>query len=140
MVPDRGSDRQKASGDSCGGFAHKQDGIVVTLDQAAFGGEIGDVGGVGTLMRQKMVAYRGQRVFRTAELDTSAGCVTERVFTLCSLPVMVAVVQQSVGKMGRCSLDDRIRRCTGQGRRKWRRDRPKVGRRRRRSSRDAAIV
>ena len=43
-------------GDSCGGFALKQDGIVVTLDQAAFGGEIGDVGGVGTLMRQKMVA------------------------------------------------------------------------------------
>ena len=39
MVPDRGSDRQKASGDSCGGFAHKQDSIVVTLDQAAYGGE-----------------------------------------------------------------------------------------------------
>ena len=56
MVPDRGSDRQKASGDSCGGFAHKQDSIVVTLDQAAFGGEIEDVGEVGTLMRRKMVA------------------------------------------------------------------------------------
>ena len=40
MVPDRGSDRQKASGDSCGGFAHKQDSIVVTLDQAAFGGVV----------------------------------------------------------------------------------------------------
>ena len=39
MVPDRGSDRQKASGDSCGRFSHKQDSIVVTLDQAAFGGE-----------------------------------------------------------------------------------------------------
>ena len=60
-------------------------------------------------------------MFRTAELDMSAGCVTEKVFTLCSFPVMVAVVQQSVGKMGRCSLDDRIRRCTGQGRHKWRR-------------------
>ena len=57
-------------------------------------------------------------MFRTAELDMSAGCVTERVFTLCSFPVMVVVVQQSVGKMGRCSLDDRIRRCTGQGRQK----------------------
>ena len=38
-------------------------------------------------------------MFRTAELDMSAGCVTERVFTLCSFPVMVAVVQQNVGKM-----------------------------------------
>ena len=56
MVPDRGSDRQKASGDSCGGFAHKQDSIVVTLDQAVFGGDIKDVGGVGTLMPRKMVA------------------------------------------------------------------------------------
>ena len=34
------------SGDSCGGFARKQDRIVVTLDQAAFGGEIEYVGGV----------------------------------------------------------------------------------------------
>ena len=56
MVPDRGSDRQKASGDSCGGFAHKQDSIVVTLDQAAFGGEIEDFGGVRTMMRRMMVA------------------------------------------------------------------------------------
>ena len=32
------------SGDSCGGFAHKQDSIVVTLDQAAFGGEIEYIG------------------------------------------------------------------------------------------------
>ena len=78
-------------------------------------------------------------MFRTAELDMSAGCVAERVFMLCLLPVMVAVVQQSVGKMGRCSLDVRIRRGRVQGRRKWRRDRPKVGGRRRRSSRDAAI-
>ena len=35
---------------SCGGFAHKQDSIVVTLDQAAFGGEIEYIGGVGTLI------------------------------------------------------------------------------------------
>ena len=79
-------------------------------------------------------------MFRTAELDMSAGCVAERVFTLCLFPVVVPVVQQSVGKMGRCSLDVRIRRCRVQGRRKWRRDRPKVGKRRRRSSRDAAIL
>ena len=44
------------SGGSCGGFAHKQDSIVVTLDQAAFGSEIEYVGGVGTLMRRKMIA------------------------------------------------------------------------------------
>ena len=78
-------------------------------------------------------------MFRAAELDMSSGCVAERVFTLCLFPVMVAVVQQSVGKMVRCSLDVRIRRCRVQGRRKWQRDRPKVGRRRRRSSRGAAI-
>ena len=39
----------------------------------------------------------------------SAGCVAERVFPLGLFPVMVAVVQQSVGKMGCCSLDVRIR-------------------------------
>ena len=78
-------------------------------------------------------------MFRTAELDMSAGYVAEGVFTLCLFPVMVVVVQQSVGKMCRCSLDVRIRCCRVQGRRKWRRDRPKVGRRRRRSGRDAAI-
>ena len=37
-------------------FAHKQDSIMVTLDQAAFGGEIEHVGGVGMLMRREMVA------------------------------------------------------------------------------------
>ena len=78
-------------------------------------------------------------MFRTAELDMSAGCVAEGVFTFCLFPVMVVVVQQSVGKMCRCSLDVRIRCCRVQGRRKWRRGRPKVGRRRRRSGRDAAI-
>ena len=54
-------------------------------------------------------------MFKTAELDMSAGGVAERVFTLCFFSVMVAVVQQSVGKMGRCSLDARIRRCRVQG-------------------------
>ena len=44
------------NGDSCGGFVHKQDSIMVALDQAAFGSEIEYVGGVGTLMRRKMVA------------------------------------------------------------------------------------
>ena len=44
------------SGDNCGGFAYKQDSIVVALDQAAFGGETEYVSGVGTLMRRKMVA------------------------------------------------------------------------------------
>ena len=44
------------SGDGSGRFAYEQDGIVVALDQAAFGGEIEYVGGVGTLMRRKMVA------------------------------------------------------------------------------------
>ena len=44
------------SGDSSGGFAYEQDSIVVALDQAAFGGEIEYVGGVGTLMRRKIVA------------------------------------------------------------------------------------
>ena len=44
------------SGDSCGGFAHKQDSFMVTLDQAAFGGKIEYVGRVGTLMRRKIVA------------------------------------------------------------------------------------
>ena len=44
------------SGYRCGGFAYEQDSIVVALDQAAFGGEIEYVGGVGTLMRRKMVA------------------------------------------------------------------------------------
>ena len=84
------------SGDSSDGFPYEQDGIVVALDQAAFGGEIEYLGGVGTLMRRKMVAQRVQRVLRTAELDMSAGCVAEGILTLCLFPVMVAVVQQSV--------------------------------------------
>ena len=47
-------------------------------------------------------------MLRTAELDVSAGCVAEGIRTLSLFPVMVAVVQQSVGKMGRCSLDDPV--------------------------------
>ena len=78
-------------------------------------------------------------MLRTAELDMSAGCVAEGVLTLCLFPVMVAVAQQSVGKMSRCSLDVRIWRCRVQGRRRWRGGRTKVGRRRRRTGRDAAI-
>ena len=39
-----------------GGAADKQYGIVVTLDQAAFGGEIEYVSGIGALMRGNVVA------------------------------------------------------------------------------------
>ena len=56
----RGGRRRRAGGPSgleiAAGFAHKQYSIVVTLNQAAFGGEVEYVGGVGTLMRRKMVA------------------------------------------------------------------------------------
>ena len=48
-------------------------------------------------------------MLRTAELDISAGCVAKGVFTLCLFPVAVAVVQQSVRKVGSCSLDVRAR-------------------------------
>ena len=80
-------------------------------------------------------------MLRAAELDMSASCVAEGVLTLCLFPVMVAVTQQSVGKMSRCSLDVRIWCCRVQGRRRWRGrgGRAKVSRRRRRSGRDAAI-
>ena len=44
------------SGGSCNVVADKQYSIVVTLDQAAFGGEIKYVCGIGTLMRGKVVA------------------------------------------------------------------------------------
>ena len=50
-------------------------------------------------------------MWRTAELDVSAGRVAEGVFTLCLLPVTVAVVQQSVREVGSCSLDVRVRCC-----------------------------
>ena len=45
---------------------------------------------------------------RADELDISMSCVAEGVFTLCSLPITVAVVQQEVGG---CSLDIRVRYC-----------------------------
>ena len=44
------------SGNCSGRFAYEQGGIMVALDQAAFGSEIEYVGGVGTLVRRKMVA------------------------------------------------------------------------------------
>ena len=63
-----------------------------------------------------------------SELNVSAGGVAEGVFTLCTFPVTVAVVQQSVRKVGSCSLDVRVRCCRVHWRRKWRRDRVKVDR------------
>ena len=53
---------------------------------------------------------------RAAELDISVSCVTEGVFTLRLLPITVAVVQQSVGEVGGCSLDIRVRYCRVQRR------------------------
>ena len=44
------------SGGHCDGVADRQYSIVVTLNQAAFGGEIKYVCGVGTLMRGNVVA------------------------------------------------------------------------------------
>ena len=73
-------------------------------------------------------------MWRIAELDVSAGCVAEGVFTLCWFPVTVAVVQQSVREVGSCTLDVRVRCCRVQGRRRWRRVRLKVGRGRCRAS------
>ena len=70
-------------------------------------------------------------MLRTAELDISAGCVAEGVFALCLFPVTEPVVQQSVGEVGNCSLDVRVRCCRMQGRRRWRRVRLKAGRGRR---------
>ena len=92
-----------------GGTADEQCSIVVTLDQAAFGGEIEDVCGVGALVRGDVVAQRGRKGLRTAELDISASCVTEGVFTLCFFPIAVAVVQQGVREVYGCSLNIRVR-------------------------------
>ena len=44
------------SGGNCDVVADKQDSIVTTLDQTAFGSEIQYVCGVGTLMRGNVVA------------------------------------------------------------------------------------
>ena len=96
------------SGGDGGGTADEQYCIVVTLDQAAFGGEIEDVCGVGALVRGDVVAWRGRKGLRAAELDISASCVAEGVFTLCFLSITVAVVQQGVGEVYGCSLYIRV--------------------------------
>ena len=44
-----------------------------------------------------------------SELNVSASGVAEGVVTFCLFPVTVAVVQQSVRKVGSCSLDVRVR-------------------------------
>ena len=62
-----------------------------------------------------------------SKLNVSASGVAEGVVT-CLFPVTVAVVQQSVRKVGNCSLGVRVRCCRVQWRRKRRRDRLKVGR------------
>ena len=74
-------------------------------------------------------------MWRTAELDVSAGCVAEGVFTLCLFPVTVAVVRRRVREVGGCSLDVRVRSCRMQGRRRRRRVRLEVVRGRRQASR-----
>ena len=123
------------SGGYRGRAADKQYSIVVTLDQAAFGDDIEYVCGVGALMRGDVVAYRGRKGLRAAELDISASCIAEVVFTLCLFPATVAVVQQSVREGGSYSLDIKIRYCRMQGRRRRRGVRLKVGRGRRRAGR-----
>ena len=100
------------SGGYGGRAADKQYSIVVTLDQAPFGGVIEYVYGVGVLMRGNAVAKRGRKGLRVAELDTSASCIAEGVFTLGLFPVAVAVVQQSVKEVRNCSLDIKVRYCT----------------------------
>ena len=62
-----------------------------------------------------------------SELKVSASGVAEGVFTLCMFPVTVFVVQQSVRKVGSCSLDVGVRCCWVQWRRERRGDRLKVG-------------
>ena len=99
------------SGGYGGRAAGKQYSVVVTLDQAAFGGEIEYVCGVGALMRGNVVAQRGRKGLRAAELDISASCIAEGVFTLCLFLVAGAVVQQSVREVRSCSLDIKVRYC-----------------------------
>ena len=127
------------SGGYGGGAADKQYSIVVILDQAAFGGEIEYVCGVGALIRGNVVAQRGRKGLRAAELDISVSCIAEGVFTLCLFPVTVAVVQQSVREVGSCSLDTKVRYCRMQGRHRRRGVRLKVGGGQRRASRSRAI-
>ena len=63
-----------------------------------------------------------------SKLNVLASGVAEGVVTLCLSPITVAVVQQSVQKVGSCSLDVRIWCCRVQWRRERRRGRLKVGR------------
>ena len=122
------------SGGYGGGAADKQYSIVVTLDQAAFGGKIDYVCGVGALVRGDVVAKRGRKGLRAAELDISASYIAEEIFTLCLFPVTVTVVQQSVREVGSCSLDIRVRCCRMQWRRGRRGVRLEIGRGQRRAS------
>ena len=46
-----------------------------------------------------------------SELNVLADGVAQEVFTLCLFPVTVAVVQQSVRKVGSCRLDVKVRCC-----------------------------
>ena len=85
-----------------------------------------------------MVAWRGRKRLRAAELDVSASYIAEGVFTLCLFSVTVAVVQQSVREVGSCSLDIKVRYCGMKGRRKRRGVRLKVGGGQRRASRGRA--
>ena len=55
-------------------------------------------------------------MLEASELNVSVSGVAEGVFTLCLFPVTVAVVQQSVRKVGSCSLDVRVRCCRVQWR------------------------
>ena len=66
-------------------------------------------------------------MLRAAELDISASCIAEGVFTLCLFTVTGAVVKQSVREVGSCSLDIKVRYCRLQGRRRRRGVRLKVG-------------
>ena len=126
------------SGGYGGGAADKQYSVVVARDQAAFGGEIQYVCGVGELMRGNVVAERGRKGLRVAELDISACCIAEGVFTLCLFPVILVVVQQSVREVGSCSLDIKVRYCRMQWRRRRREVRREVGRDQCRASRGRA--
>ena len=120
------------------GAEDKQFSIMVTLDQAAFGGEIEYVCEVGALVRGDVVAQRGREGSRAAELDISASGIAEGVFTLCLFPVTVAVVQQSVREVGSRSLDFKVRYSRVQWRRRRRGVRLEVGRGQRRASRGRA--
>ena len=67
------------SGGYGGGAVNKQYSILVTLDQVAFGGKIEYVCGIGVSMRGNVVAWRGRKGLKAAELYISASCIAERV-------------------------------------------------------------